>query len=85
MFIWGVISAVCIIASLLIQYLCSSKLLSMKQDLSIKRRILRDVREEGERLEARETEIKGQQATLNSEPRNCPYLRYLSIAVKRLL
>lgn len=65
MFFWGIVTVVCIIIALLIQYLCSSKLLRMKQEISLKNRTLRDIREEGQRLEERETDLKNQHAALN--------------------
>lgn len=55
---------VCICGALLIQYLCSSKLLRMKQSISIKTMALRDAREEGQRLDEQETELKNQQVSL---------------------
>ena len=48
---WWIITVVCICGALLIQYLCSSKLLRMKQSISIKTMALRDAREEGQRLD----------------------------------
>ena len=47
---WCIITGVCICGALLIQYLCSSKILRMKQTISIKNMALRDVRAEGARL-----------------------------------
>jgi len=55
---------VCICGALLIQYLCSSKLLHMKQAISLKTMALRDAREEGQRLDEQETELKNQQVSL---------------------
>lgn len=65
MFFWGTITVACIIVALLIQYLCSSKLLRLKQDISIKTRALRQVREEEQQLDERENEIKNQQSILD--------------------
>ena len=61
---WWIITVVCICGALLIQYLCSSKILRMKQAISIKSMALRDVRAEGSRLEEQETELKNQQTSL---------------------
>ena len=61
---WVMITVACVCAALLIQYLCSSKLLRMKQAVSIKTMSLRDAREEGHRLEEQETELKSQQTGL---------------------
>jgi len=61
---WWIITVVCICGALLIQYLCSSKLLRMKQSISIKTMALRDAREEGQRLDEQETELKNQQVSL---------------------
>ncbi len=61
---WWIITVVCICGALLIQYLCSSKILRMKQAISIKSMALRDVRAEGARLEEQEQELKNQQTSL---------------------
>jgi septal ring factor EnvC (AmiA/AmiB activator) len=61
---WWIATVVCICAALIIQYFCSSKLLRMKQQISIKNMALRDAREEGSRLEEQETELKNQQKSL---------------------
>lgn len=61
---WWIITVVCICGALLIQYLCSSKILRMKQAISIKSMALRDVRAEGSRLEEQETELKNSQTSL---------------------
>ena len=61
-----VITVVCICGALLIQYLCSSKILRMKQAISIKSIALRDVRDEGQRLDEQEIELKNQQSSLTS-------------------
>ncbi|MFH1567420.1 MAG: hypothetical protein ABIL09_05410 [Gemmatimonadota bacterium] len=61
---WWVITVVCICGALLIQYLCSSKILRMKQSISIKNMALRDVRAEGQRLDDQETELKNQETSL---------------------
>lgn len=62
---WWIATVVCICAALIIQYFCSSKLLRMKQQISIKNMALRDAREEGSRLEEQETELKNQQKSLS--------------------
>jgi hypothetical protein len=61
---WWIITVVCICGSLLIQYLCSSKILRMKQAISIKNMALRDVRAEGDRLDEQEMELKNSQTSL---------------------
>jgi predicted nucleic acid-binding Zn-ribbon protein len=61
---WWIITVVCICSALLIQYFCSSKLLRMKQQISIKSIALRDAREQGSRLEEQESELKNQQTSL---------------------
>ena len=61
---WWIITVVCICGALLIQYLCSSKILRMKQAISIKNMALRDVRAESQRLEEQETDLKNQQTSL---------------------
>ena len=61
---WWIITVVCICSALLIQYLCSSKLLRMKQTISIKTIALRDARDEGMRLNEQEGELKNQQVSL---------------------
>ena len=61
---WWIITAVCICGALMIQYLCSSKILRMKQAVSIKNMALRDVRAEGSRLDDQEKDLKTQQQSL---------------------
>ena len=61
---WWIATVVCIVGALLIQYLCSSKILRMKQAISIKSIALRDVRDEGQRLDEQELELKNQQSSL---------------------
>lgn len=61
---WWIITVVCICSALLIQYLCSSKILRMKQSISIKTISLRDARDEGQRLDEQEGELKNQQVSL---------------------
>ena len=61
---WWVITVVCICGALMIQYLCSSKILRMKQAISIKNMALRDVRAEGSRLDEQEKDLKTQQQSL---------------------
>ena len=61
---WWIATVVCICAALIIQYSCSSKLLRMKQQISIKNMALRNAREEGARIEEQETELKNQQKSL---------------------
>ena len=61
---WCIITVGSICGALLIQYLCSSKILRMKQAISIKNIALRDARNEGERLDAQEAELKGQRSSL---------------------
>ncbi len=61
---WWIITVVCICGALLVQYLCSSKILRMKQAISIKNMALRDVRSEGNRLEEQEMELKSSQTSL---------------------
>lgn len=61
---WLIATVVCVCAALIIQYFCSSRLLHMKQQISIKNMALRDAREEGSRLEGQETELKNQQKSL---------------------
>ena len=62
MFYW--ITAICICGALLIHYLCSSKILRMKQAISIKRLARRDLRSERERLAEQETLLENQQHSL---------------------
>jgi len=61
---WWIITVACICSALLIQYLCSSKLLNMKQAISLKTMALRDVRDQGARLNQQEMELKAQQGSL---------------------
>ncbi len=61
---WWIITVFCICGALMVQYLCSSKILRMKQAISIKNMALRDVRSEGDRLEEQELELKSSQTSL---------------------
>ncbi len=61
---WWIATVVCICAALIIQYFCSSKLLRMKQQISMKNMALRDARAEGARIEEKEAELKNQQKSL---------------------
>ena len=61
---WWIATAICIFAALIIQYACSSKLLRMKKQISIKNMALRSAREEGTRIKEQETELKNQQKSL---------------------
>ena len=61
---WWIATVVCICAALVIQYFCSSKLLRMKQQISVKNMALRNARTEGARIEEMETELRNQQKSL---------------------
>ena len=61
---WWIIAVASICVALLVQYLCSSKILRMKQAISIKSISLRDVRDEGDKLVQQEMELKNQQVSL---------------------
>ena len=61
---WWIATVVCICAALLIQYLCSTKLLPTKQQISLKNMSLRDAREEGSRLEEQAKDLTNQQKSL---------------------
>ena len=50
----------------MVQYLCASKILRMKQSISIKSIALRDVRDESMRLDEQEADLKSQQASLTN-------------------
>ena len=76
---WWIITVVCICSALLIQYLCSSKILRMKQAISIKSIALRDVRDEGQRLDEQELDLKNQQVSLTQS------IRRLRSDIKALL
>ena len=62
---WWIATLLCICAALIVQYYCSSKLLRMKQQISIKNMALRDAREEGTRLDEKEMELRSQQKSLS--------------------
>lgn len=62
MYFW--IAAICICSALLIHYLCSSKILRVKQAISIKRLARRDMRSEGDRLAEQKTLLENQQRSL---------------------
>ena len=61
---WWIIAVASILVVLLVQYLCSSKILRMKQAISITSNALRDVRGEGDKLDQQEMELKTQQVSL---------------------
>ena len=61
---WWIATVLCICIALLIQYLCSSKLLRMQQQISIKDMALRDAREEGPLLEGKTKDLTNQQKSL---------------------
>ena len=61
---WWIIAVASICVALLVQYLCSSKILRMKQAISIKSIALRNVRDEGDKLVQQEMELKNQQVSL---------------------
>ena len=61
---WWIATVVCICVALLIKYLCSSKLLRMKQQISMKIMALRDAREEGSRLLHQAKDLTNQQKSL---------------------
>ena len=61
---WWIATVVCICIALLIQYLCSSTLLRMQQQISIKNMALRDAREEGSLLEGKAKDLTNQQKSL---------------------
>ena len=61
---WWVLTVVCICGALLIQYMCSSKILRTKQSISIKNMTLRDVRTESQRLDEQAVELKNQRQSL---------------------
>ena len=61
---WWIATVVCICFALIVQYFCSSKLLRMKQQISVKNMALRNARTEGARIEEMETELRNQQKSL---------------------
>ena len=61
---WWIAMVVCICVALIIQYLCSSKILRVKQQISIKSLALRDAREEGVRLEELAVNLTNEQKSL---------------------
>ena len=61
---WWIGMVVCIVIGLLVQYICSSKILRLKQLVSQKSIALRDARLEAQKLDEQEAELKGQQVVL---------------------
>jgi hypothetical protein len=61
---WWIAMVVGIIIGLLVQYICSNKLLRLKQLVSQKSIALRDARLEAQKLDDQEAELKGQQVAL---------------------
>jgi len=62
---WWIAMVVFIGIGLLVQYVCSNKILRFKQLVSQKSIALRDARMEGQKLIDQEAELKGQQMVLN--------------------
>lgn len=62
MFYW--MTAICVFCALLVHYLCSSKIMRIKQAISIKRLARRDMRSERERLSEQETLLQNEQRSL---------------------
>ena len=70
---WWNATVVCICAALLIQYLCCTKLLRMKQQIS-KNMSLHDAREEGSRLEEQAKDLTNQQKSLTHRSVACAWI-----------
>ena len=71
---WWIATVVCICAALLIQYLWSTKLLRMKQQISLKNMSLRDAREQGSRLEEQAKDLTNQQKSLTHRSVACAWI-----------
>ncbi len=63
---WLVATVSSIIGALLLHYKLTSKILHMKQAISIKNIALRDVREEGQKLDEQEIDLQNQQTSMQS-------------------
>lgn len=61
---WWIAMVAFIGVGLLVQYVCSNKILRLKQLVSQKSIALRDARLEGQKLDEQEAELKGQQVVL---------------------
>ena len=61
---WWIITVFCVCGALLIQYICSSKILRMKQNISLKNMALRDVRAEIQRLDKKKNYLDSQESSL---------------------
>jgi chromosome segregation ATPase len=61
---WWIAMVVFIGLGLLVQYICSNKVLRLKQRVSQKSIALRDARLEAQKLDDQEAELKGQQVVL---------------------
>ena len=75
---WWIATIVCICVALLIKYLCSSKLLHMKQQVSMKIMALRDARDEGSRLVHQAKDLTNQQKSLTHS------ISQLRVDIKRM-
>ena len=71
---WWIATVVCICAALLIQYLCSTKLLRMKQQISLKNMSLHNPRDEGSRLEEQAKDLTNQQKSLARRSVACAWI-----------
>ena len=58
------ITAICICAAMLVQYLCSSRIMRMKQAITLNKLARRDIRFERERLNEQETSLDNLQGSL---------------------
>ena len=76
---WWLITAVAVVLALLIQYMCSHKILQLKQKVSSKSMNLREARSEGERLGEMSIELKSQDVKLKKS------IRQLRTDIRRII
>ena len=61
---WWIATVASVCGALLIQYFCSSRILRMKQAISMKNMALREAKASGQRLDDQEAELESQQRGL---------------------
>ena len=64
---WWVATVISIVAALLLHYFFASKILHLKETISIKNIALRDVRDEGQRLDEQEIDLQKKQTSMQSK------------------
>ena len=59
-----VLTGICIFCAVLIQFLCSNRIVGVKESISVKKLARREIRDDRERLAHKETSLTNQQSSL---------------------